>query len=79
MKNYTAANIILVGTKVDLVSQRCISYDQAKAFAEAHNVSLIEVSAKNSTNVQDAFETVAKEYLLSLPQPAATKAGCIIC
>jgi Ras-related protein Rab-8A len=42
---------LLVGTKVDLVSERVVSVEAAEAFAQKHSMQYIEVSARNGTNV----------------------------
>lgn len=47
--------IVLVGNKSDLDNQRKISSQQATYLAEQLNLSYIETSALNSTNVEQAF------------------------
>jgi small GTP-binding protein len=49
------AVIILVGNKADLTSERQITEDQAKDFADRHNLDYIETSARTSAGVRDAF------------------------
>ena len=53
----------LVGNKVDLEDDRAVSVDEAKAFAEQHNLIYIETSAKTGANVDAAFINTAKEIL----------------
>ncbi|KDD75851.1 Ras family protein [Helicosporidium sp. ATCC 50920] len=54
-------NKLLVGNKVDLTSKRVVNFDTAKAFADEIGVPYIETSAKNATNVEQAFMTMAAE------------------
>jgi hypothetical protein len=48
----------LVGNKCDIVNLRAVSTEQAKEFAEKHNLSFIETSALESTNVELAFTNI---------------------
>ncbi|KAL4092110.1 hypothetical protein QTP88_026672 [Uroleucon formosanum] len=50
--------IMLVGNKSDLRHLRAVPADEATAFAEANNLSFIETSALDSTNVETAFENI---------------------
>jgi len=50
---------LLVGNKCDLVHQRVVSMAEAKEFATSHGLPYIETSAKDSTNVDDAFHKLA--------------------
>lgn len=52
--------ITLVANKTDLDSRRTISSEEGERFARENNLIFIEASAKNSTNVEEAFETTAK-------------------
>jgi len=51
---------ILVGNKADLVSERKVSYEDAKELADELGVNFLETSAKNASNVELAFENMAK-------------------
>ena len=51
---------LLVGNKTDLVDKRVIETTDAAMFAETLNVHYIETSAKNATNVDEAFLYLAK-------------------
>ncbi|XP_025408731.1 ras-related protein Rab-11A isoform X2 [Sipha flava] len=53
--------IMLVGNKSDLRHLRVVPSDEARAFAEANNLSFIETSALDSTNVETAFENILTE------------------
>ncbi|CAF2378975.1 unnamed protein product [Rotaria sp. Silwood2] len=47
--------IVLVGNKSDLIDQRKISREQATSLAEQLNLSYMETSALNASNVEQAF------------------------
>ncbi|VVC25542.1 Hypothetical protein CINCED_3A010587 [Cinara cedri] len=53
--------IMLVGNKSDLRHLRAVPSDEARAFAEVNNLSFIETSALDSTNVETAFENILTE------------------
>ncbi|RWV92607.1 hypothetical protein GW17_00045004, partial [Ensete ventricosum] len=48
-------NKLLVGNKCDLTANRVVSYETAKAFADEIGIPFLETSAKNASNVQQAF------------------------
>ena len=52
---YPDIAIMLVGNKCDLEHQREVSTDEAKAYAEKNSMMFIETSAKDGTNVEEAF------------------------
>lgn len=54
-------NKLLVGNKSDMTDKRVVEYAVAKEFADSMGISFIETSAKQSTNVQDAFLTMARQ------------------
>merc|ERR1712022_11210 len=65
-------NKMLVGNKSDLTSKRAVDYNAAKEFADSLSLSFLETSAKNATNVEQAFITMAEEIknrMASQPQP----------
>ncbi|CAF0749268.1 unnamed protein product [Didymodactylos carnosus] len=65
----TEIPMILVGNKSDLVEQRKISKDQAMMLAKQQNMSYMETSAMNSTNVEQAFTTlVTAIYYRKVPK-----------
>ncbi|CAF4727284.1 unnamed protein product, partial [Rotaria sp. Silwood2] len=51
--------IVLVGNKSDLVAQRKITFEQATALAKQLNLSYMETSAFNSSNIKQVFATLA--------------------
>ena len=54
---YASDNVVklLVGNKCDLETKRVVEYQTANAFANEIEIPFIETSAKNSTNISDAF------------------------
>ena len=54
-------NKLLVGNKSDLTEKKKVDYQTAKAFADEIGVPFLETSAKNATNVEQAFMTMAAE------------------
>ena len=55
--------IILCGTKNDLSSQRQISYEEGKKYAEQFGFDFFETSAKNNKNVNEIFEKSSTNML----------------
>ncbi|KAI9246355.1 GTP-binding protein ypt1 [Sporodiniella umbellata] len=54
-------NKLLVGNKSDLVDKKTVSTEQANEFAESIKIPLLETSAKDATNVEQAFLKMAKQ------------------
>ncbi|XP_026411271.1 ras-related protein RABD1-like isoform X2 [Papaver somniferum] len=52
---------LLVGNKCDLVEEKVVETETAKAFAEKLGISFLETSAKDSINVEQIFSTMAAE------------------
>ena len=51
--------ILLVGNKNDLESQRVVSYADGQNFANQNGLNFIEISAKDFAKVSEAFNIVA--------------------
>lgn len=60
---YASENVnkLLVGNKCDLTSKRAVTTEQAKEFADSLGIEYLETSAKNATNVERAFTTMAAQ------------------
>jgi len=60
---YASENVnkLLVGNKSDLVSKKVVEFTAAKEFANSLSIPFLETSAKNSTNVEEAFITMARQ------------------
>ncbi|KAK3926065.1 Ras-related protein Rab-1A [Frankliniella fusca] len=54
-------NKLLVGNKCDLTNKKVIEYNVAKEYADQLGIPFLETSAKNATNVEQAFMTMAAE------------------
>ncbi|KAI8086287.1 GTP-binding protein ypt1 [Halteromyces radiatus] len=54
-------NKLLVGNKSDLVDKKVVDTEQAKELADSLKIPLLETSAKDATNVEQAFLTMAKQ------------------
>lgn len=52
---------ILVGNKNDLTDQRQVTAEEGKELADHYNIRFLETSAKESTNVEEAFTLMTKE------------------
>ncbi|KAJ1479718.1 ras-related protein rab-11B [Baffinella frigidus] len=62
--------IMLVGNKSDLRHLRAVPTDDSKSYAEERNLSFIETSALDSTNVEQSFQTILTEiYRLVSKRP----------
>jgi len=71
-------NKLLVGNKSDLESKRQVDFEEAKAFADERGIPFLETSAKNATNVEKAFMTMAgeiKNRMSLVPQAEAAGSG----
>lgn len=53
--------VMLVGNKIDLESERSVPTEEARDFAEKKGILFLETSALNSTNVEEAFNSVLTE------------------
>jgi Ras-related protein Rab-1A len=52
---------LLVGNKCDLANKRAVDFTKAKELGDQLHIPFLETSAKNSTNVEQAFITMASE------------------
>ena len=69
-----SVNKLLVGNKSDLTSKKQVDTQTAKAFADEIGIPFLETSAKNSTNVEQAFMTMAGEIKKRMAsQPTVSK------
>jgi len=73
---YACQNVkkLLVGNKCDLASKRAVATEVAQEFADSLGIQYLETSAKNATNVDKAFTTMAsqiRKWMQTQPTPAA--------
>eukprot|EP01106_Pelomyxa_sp_JSP_P013041 TRINITY_DN3762_c0_g1_i1.p1 TRINITY_DN3762_c0_g1~~TRINITY_DN3762_c0_g1_i1.p1 ORF type:complete len:212 (+),score=65.86 TRINITY_DN3762_c0_g1_i1:1020-1655(+) len=68
-------NKLLVGNKSDLAGKRAVEYSTAKEYADSIGISFLETSAKNSTNVENAFIKMATEIKNRMPRPTNGPGG----
>ncbi|XP_065806280.1 zRAB1B, member RAS oncogene family a isoform X3 [Labrus bergylta] len=73
---YASENVnkLLVGNKCDLTTKKVVDYTMAKEFADSLSIPFLETSAKNATNVEQAFMTMAAEIKKRMG-PGATAGG----
>uniref|UniRef100_A0A672QZI9 RAB1B, member RAS onco family n=1 Tax=Sinocyclocheilus grahami TaxID=75366 RepID=A0A672QZI9_SINGR len=73
---YASENVnkLLVGNKCDLTTKKVVDYTTAKEFADSLAIPFLETSAKNATNVEQAFMTMAAEIKKRMG-PGATSGG----
>ncbi|GJU67303.1 putative RNA-directed DNA polymerase [Tanacetum coccineum] len=75
---YASENVnkLLVGNKCDLTESRAVSYDTAKEFADSIGIPFMETSAKDATNVEQAFMAMSadiKNRMASQPGANSTR------
>merc|ERR1712070_818139 len=73
---YASENVnkLLVGNKSDLTNKRQVEKDSAQEFATSVNIPFLETSAKNASNVEEAFMTMACEIKKRMASaPSATE------
>lgn len=68
-------NKLLVGNKNDLVENKSVDFNTAKEFADQLSIPFLETSAKNATNVEQAFLTMAAEIKKKIGKSATTGAS----
>ena len=73
---YASENVdkLLVGNKSDLEEKREVSFDMATEFASTLKVNCIETSAKEGSNVDDAFRNMAGTIMSRLDKVPGDKA-----
>ncbi|KAL9050939.1 MAG: hypothetical protein Q9162_006324 [Coniocarpon cinnabarinum] len=54
-------NKLLVGNKSDMTDKKAVEYDVAKEFADSLGIPFLETSAKDASNVEQAFLTMARQ------------------
>lgn len=62
---------LLVGNKADLSDKKIVEYTDAKAFADSLDIPFLETSALSSTNVEQAFYTMARQIKAQMTNNAS--------
>jgi len=65
---------LLIGNKADLVDEKQVQEEVAQRFADKLGIPFLETSAKQATNVEAAFLTMAKE-LIKTKEASISKTG----
>ncbi|CAN3365060.1 GTP-binding protein Ypt1p [Diutina catenulata] len=63
---------LLVGNKADLTDKKIVEYTAAKEFADALDIPFLETSALSSTNVEQAFFTMARQIKAQMSKNTQT-------
>lgn len=63
---------LLVGNKADLSDKKVVEYTAAKEFSDALDIPFLETSALSSTNVEQAFYTMARQIKAQMTSNANT-------
>ncbi|KIZ04973.1 small rab-related GTPase [Monoraphidium neglectum] len=65
-------NKILVGNKSDMADERrAVPYARGKALADEYGIAFFETSAKDNSNVEEAFTSIARDVMQRLQQEQA--------
>lgn len=67
-----SVNKLVIGNKSDLVLQKAVDFNTAKEFTESLDIPFLETSAKDTTNVDEAFMTMSrniKKRMIATMQP----------
>ena len=79
IEKYASDNVnkLLVGNKSDLVVKKTVDTNTAKEFADSLGIPFLETSAKNSTNVEEAFMKMAADIKARVADqgPGAKRSG----
>lgn len=70
-----SVNKLLVGNKCDLTDQRVVSYEAGKVLADEVGIPFLETSAKDSTNVEQAFMKMTAEIKSRMASQPTVNAG----
>ncbi|XP_072839968.2 ras-related protein Rab-13 isoform X2 [Pogona vitticeps] len=62
---------LLLGNKCDMESKRKVPQERAEKLSKEHGIRFFETSAKSSVNVEEAFNTLARDILLKSSKRSA--------
>ena len=66
MKSDDNASIVLIGNKCDLIEKREVDMEEAKNYANLHNLAFFETSAKENENVERAFYALVTQIVKNI-------------
>jgi Ras-related protein Rab-8A len=77
IEQHAADNVdkILIGNKCDMMKDRAVEHTEGEKLAQEYGIPFFETSAKNDTNVTQAFTTIAsaiKKRLMDNPQTSSS-------
>lgn len=77
IERYACENVnkLLVGNKSDMVAKKIVDFSTAKEYADNIGIPFLETSAKDSTNVEQAFLTMAAEIKNRMGPSQGSSAG----
>lgn len=70
--------VMLIGNKCDLISQRTVLENDAQNFANEKGFFFLEMSAKEATNVKEAFMLLVKELTAQISNQTKVRSNCDI-
>lgn len=70
--------IMLVGNKSDLKHLRAVPTDEAKSFSTENNLSFIETSALDASNVESAFQNILSDIYRIVSSKSLDSSGDVI-
>jgi len=75
LKQHSHPNIVLclLGNKADLKDSREVTTEEAEVFAKQHSLAFFEVSAKDATNINKAFDKMIVDIYNSVKKPQENK------
>ena len=63
------STVIIVGNKRDLVEERVVSFEEAKAFSSLFNFPFFETSAKDNTGIQQIIDSISQALQTEKHEP----------
>eukprot|EP01098_Paradermamoeba_levis_P013284 TRINITY_DN6024_c0_g1_i1.p1 TRINITY_DN6024_c0_g1~~TRINITY_DN6024_c0_g1_i1.p1 ORF type:complete len:227 (-),score=52.14 TRINITY_DN6024_c0_g1_i1:106-786(-) len=75
LKDHTDSSIatMIVGNKLDMQQLRCVRTEAGQQLAEKHGAFFMETSAKDGTNVEEAFLALLKAIYGTISNPSSDK------
>ncbi|VDL95672.1 unnamed protein product [Schistocephalus solidus] len=79
VERYASASVsrLLVGNKADLSTKRAVQTSDAQALADSLGIPFLETSAKNATNVEEAFYKMAEKIKKTTPSVQGAQSSTV--